>query len=174
MEIRSYKEKDFQEIVDVIQATQITDCWPKVYPEGWNESRINFEFDPIKDYHNPLFLVSEQEGIITGLIAGHGLGDFITYEVKHLSDEFNRQIKLGEIPYYQRDLIIHPNFQRVFTGLRLFKDMKKFAKEKEYNILITRTPPENTKGIKFFKRLGYQEIFRDSNPKRIYFKIPIR
>ena len=108
MVIRPYESKDFEGIVDVIKATQMIDCWSKVYPEGWNEERIKFEFDPIKNYHNPLFLVSEQEGKIAGLIAGHGLGDFITYETKHLSDEFNRQIKLGEIPFYQRDILLPP------------------------------------------------------------------
>lgn len=171
MSIRPYEDTDFKGIVDVVQAIQITDCWPKVYPEGWDENRIKFEFEPIKDYHNPLFLVSEQGKRITGLIAGHSLGDFIIKEVKHLSDEFfNRQIKLKEIPFYQRDILVHPDFQNGFVGLRLFKAMEKFAKEKEYNTLITRTPPENEKGIEFFKKIGYKEIFKDSTPSRIYFK----
>jgi len=166
MIIREYKESDFPEIMRVIQATDKTDCWPKVFPYGWSEGRIREEFAPMKDYKDSCFFISEDNGRLTGLIAGHELLSFVENEVPHLRERFQEDINLD---YYQRDIIVHPNFQRGWVGLKLFRKMVEYAKAREYKRVVTRTPPLNSRGIKFFFGVGYRELFRDNNPERIYF-----
>lgn len=169
MKIRPYSEKDFDGIVQLVQNLQKTDCWPIVYPEGWNEKRIKEEFEPMHHYRDSLFLVSESEEGITGLIAGHSLKFFISEEVPHLEDKFREFNSTCNTVFYQRDIMIHPAHQRGLTGFRLFKALMHHAVSSVYSQIVTRTPPQNLRGINFFERLGYVPIFSDNNPERIYF-----
>ena len=169
MGIRQYSEKDFDGIVQLIQSIQKTDCWPIVYPSGWDEKRIKEEFEPMRNYHDPLFLVSESEEGITGLIAGHDLKSFIIDEVPHLDHKFREFNSICNAVFYQRDIMIHPAHQKGFSGLRLFQALRRHALSIGYDQVVTRTPPENLRGINFFEKLGYVPIFSDNNPKRIYF-----
>jgi len=172
MTVREYRESDFPEIVRVIQATDETDCWPQIFPEGWSEERIREEFDPMKNYRGSCFLVSEVNGKLIGLIAGHDLASFVEVEIPHLKQRFQDLGLFGA--YYQRDLIIHPDWQRGLVGIKLFRALKKQAKQKGYDKLTTRTPPLNSRGIKFFLGVGYQELFRDNSPERVYFGQDLR
>ena len=167
MKVRAYSQEDFPEIVRVIQATDKTGCWPLVFPEGWSEERIIEEFEPMKNYKDSCFLVSEVNGEITGLIAGHDLRSFAKAEVPHLTERFQQLGLLDS--YYQRDLIVHPNWQRRFGGVRLSRKLFEQAKQKGYDTLVTRTPPLNIRGIHFFRGIRYQELFEDNNPGRVYF-----
>jgi GNAT superfamily N-acetyltransferase len=167
MNLRPYNpKKDFEGVKEVIQSAQTKECWPYYYPNGWDDKRIWQEFDPVENYRHSIFLVSEENGKITGLIAGHDLNSFINNEVPHLRSRFNQGFRDA---FYQRDIIIHPDFQNRVVGFRLFRAMQKHAKKKGYIRLVTRTPPRNERGINFFERLGFFEIFRNRNPERIYF-----
>ena len=170
MIIRNCQGEDFSGIVRVIQNAKITDCWPEVYPEGWNEERIKEEFAPLKSYEDSVFLVSEEQGRVTGLIAGHSLEPFLKFEIPHLKDAMPRFLPA----FYQRDIIIEPKSQKGSVGIRLFRELAEKAKEAGYKRLVTRTPPQNTRGVRFFKKLGYREILRDNNPERIYFEMKIQ
>ena len=171
MIIRPYSEDDFRGIVALVHSIQDTESWPIVYPGGWDKERIKQEFDPMKEYKDSLFLVSESQGIITGLIAGHDLEPFISNEMLHLTNKFKELGLTNSKFFYQRDIMIHKDFQRGFLGFRLFNELKKHAIEKGYNKLVTRAPPLNKRGIDFFVRVGYTEIFKDDNPKRVYFNM---
>ena len=166
MIIRDYKEKDFKKVVQLIQNIQETDCWPEVYPMGWSEKKVKNEFAPIAKYQSPLFLIAEENNKLVGLIAGHEFMEFAQHELPHIENKF---ATYGIFHYYQRDIIIHPNFQGRTTAPRLNKKLESHAKNCGYHKIITRTPPQNQKGIKFFNRLGYKESLRDTNPERIYF-----
>ena len=167
MEIRAYEPEDFEGIAKVIASTQVINCWPKVFPNGWSRERIEEEFAPVinRDYANSVFLVAEQNGELVGLIAGHDLVHFIENEIPHLKEQLAQLLP----SYYQRDIIITPEAQRGTLGLRLFKALKERAKKLGYSRLITRTPLQNKRGKRFFERLGYVEILQDNNPERIYF-----
>ena len=120
-----------------------------------------------------MFLVSETDKQITGLIAGHDLNPFIETEIPHLRPRFNEFGLCGSRVFYQRDIIIYPANQRGFLGLRLFRDLRKHASETGYKKIVTRTPPLNSRGIRFFTKLGYIKLFEDSNPERVYFVMNI-
>ena len=167
MIIRNYSDSDFSGVVKVIRAVQVLGCWPEVFPGGWNEERIKKEFAPLKRAGDSLFLVAEASEGVVGLIAGQNLRQFIDDDVPHLIWGFESR-RLSDA-YYQRDIIVSPQFQRSGIGLRLFNAMKKFALERGFESLVTRTPPQNVEGISFFKKMGYTELFRDNNPERVYF-----
>lgn len=169
MRIRAYEEKDFPGIVEVIRETQVIDCWPKVFPNGWDEKRVREEFSPLMGYKDSLFLVAEDNDVV-GLIAAHSLIPFVQLEIPHLQKKF---VNLP-LSYYQRDLILAPRVQRGFLGLRLFNEMRRFAVDKGYKTLVTRTPPLNLRGMAFFDRIGYREIFRDNSPERVYFQMELK
>jgi GNAT superfamily N-acetyltransferase len=168
--IRQYSEKDFDGIVKLIQSIQDTDCWPLVYPNGWDIKKIKEEFEPMDNYQDSLFLVSESDGALTGLIAGHDLASFIRDEIPHLKNKFEEQDLVNPNVFYKRDIMIHPEYQRGFVGFRLVKELQNHASNRNYTRLVTRTPPLNLRGINFFEKLGYVPIFTDNNPERIYFK----
>lgn len=165
--IRPYTEKDFEGIKKVIQSAQTEKCWALHYfPEGWDDERIRKEFDPMKDYKDPLFLVSEEDSTITGLIAGHDLESFVDNEISYLRSAFREELENSKI-YYQRDLIVHKDWQRGFLGFKLFKKLVEHAENFGYELLFTRTPTLNLRGVRFFEGMGYKEIFRANG--RIYF-----
>ena len=181
MNIRPYKESDFDEIVRIIEAAQIIDCWPKVFPEGWSGERIRDEITPKNPKYpirNLVFNVAEINGGARGFIIGQDLASFIKNEAPQLSEEFSRRGLLSpeifDSSFYQRDLIIHPDNQKGLTGLRLFQTLKKYATSNGFAKLVTRTPPQNKRGMQFFKGLGYYDLFKDNNPKRKYFVMDLR
>ena len=169
MTIRPYTKEDLKEIVRVINSILTEECWPHYYPNKWDEERVRSEFRPMNGYKDPMFLVSEADGQITGLIAGHDLDSFIETEIPHLRPRINEFGLCGSRAFYQRDIIIDPANQRGFLGLRLFLDLRKHASETGYKKLVTRTPPLNSRGIRFFTKLGYVKLFEDANPERVYF-----
>jgi len=172
MLIRPYSEGDFEGIKKVIQNIQSEECWPHYYPNGWDEERIRQEFNPVLNYKHPLFLVSEENHEITGLIAGHDLESFVDNEISHLKNKFHEFDLLSET-FYQRDIIVDKKHQRGTLGLRLFRELQKHASESGYSKLVTRTPPLNVRGRTFFNKIGYEEIFEDDNPSRIYFAMKL-
>ncbi|MCK5630140.1 MAG: hypothetical protein KAI26_05965 [Nanoarchaeota archaeon] len=174
MIIRSYTESDFEGIKQVIHSVQTEECWPFYYPNGWDNRKILSEFNPLKNCRDSIFLVSEAEGQITGLIAGHDLDSFIEQEIPHLRAQFDELGIYQTKAFYQRDIILHKIHQRGTLGLRLFRDLQKHASETGYSTLVTRTPPLNSRGITFFSKLGYQEICEDSNPERVYFMMSLK
>jgi len=169
MLIRSYTENDFEGIVRVIHSCQTEECWPHYYPNGWDEDRIRAEFRPMKEYRNPVFLVSESDNKVTGLIAGHDSNSFVDNEIPHLKEKFAERGLYSDSVFYQREIIITRDHQKGTVGLRLFRAMKQLATEKGYLRLVTRTPPLNLRGRTFFAKLGYKEIFEDDKPERVYF-----
>lgn len=166
--IRPYTFKDFAGIKEVIDSVIKGECWPHYYPDGWNEERIKQEFNPIYNYNDSIFLVSNNEKI-TGLIAGHDLDSFIDNEIPHLKEKFKNLELYNDKVFYQRDIIIHNTYQRGILGLELFKLMQRHALRRNYTGLVTRTPLLNIRGRKFFEKIGYIEIFEDNNPERVYF-----
>lgn len=170
--IRPYTFKDFNGIKKVIDSVIKNECWPHYYPNGWDEERIKQEFNPMYNYNDSIFLVSDNEKI-TGLIAGHDLGSFIDNEIPHLRDRFDELGLYRSKVFYQRDIIIHKDHQRGTLGLKLFKIIQRHALRRGYIKLVTRTPLLNLRGRKFFEKLGYQEIFEDDNPERVYFDMSL-
>lgn len=167
--IRKYDEKDFEGIIKIIQSNQNDECWLNYYPNGWEVNKIKEEFEPLNRYNNPIFLVSEINKELTGLIAGHDLEPFIENEIPHLKDLFDEFKLSGNSSFYQRDLIVHKNNQKGTSAIRLFNALREHAIKNNKANIVTRTPSLNLEGIDFFEKLGYKEIFRDKNPERIYF-----
>ena len=102
MVIRQYTKKDFKGLTKVIKSVQSEECWPHYYPNGWNKARIQEEFKPLNNYIDPIFLVSDLGGQITGLIAGHDLDSFIDCELPHLKNRFNDLNLFKKRSFYQR------------------------------------------------------------------------
>lgn len=169
MIIRPYAEEDFEGIKEVIHSVQSSECWPHYYPKGWGSGRIKVELEPMQEYKDPAIFVSEVKGRITGFISGHDLESFIEDEIPHLKSEFAKHGFVRHDVFYQRNLIIHSEHQKGFAGWRLFVNLYEHAIDKGYDGIVVRTPPLNKKGIEFFKRLDYRELFSDDDPDRIYF-----
>jgi GNAT superfamily N-acetyltransferase len=175
--IRKYVEADFGGIEQVIKEIISTYVWPEIYPDGWAEERIKTEIN-VEGYTDAIFLVIEEKGRITGFIVAHDLETFIDKELSHLKTEFISQKLISDEKekehketFYQRQIIITPEFHEGKRGTKLVEEIKKHARGKGYTQLVTRTPTRNEVGATFFKSLNYKEIFSENNPSRRYFKM---
>jgi GNAT superfamily N-acetyltransferase len=173
MKIRDYGEGDFDGIRKVVDRVDQTYVWPVCHPKGWDEARIREEFDPIWGYKDPLFLVAEYRSQIVGLIAGHDLVTFIEQEIPHLKDQFLARNQFNKGVYYQRDIIVTPESWGKEVAFSLFDGLRRKTVRRGYKKIVTRTFPINERGVRFFERLGFQSMFTDDNPERVYFEIDL-
>ena len=167
--IRPYEGSDFEGIKQVINSVAAIPPWPHYYPGGWSDAKIKQEFEPLAMHRDPLFLVSEEDGKITGLVAGHDFVSFVDNEISHLRQRFMGVNLMDVAAFYLRDIIVHATHQRSIVASKLEKQLKAHALRNGYKRVVTRTPPLNTMGVRFFSGIGYEQLFEDSNPERIYF-----
>ncbi len=174
MNIRKYDPKDYPRIKKIIDSVNKIECWPFYHPDGWDAQRTAEEFLSLQEYKDSIFLVAEEDGEIVGLIAGHNLASFVRREVSHLEEAFVKQGLMNGAAYYERDILVDPKHHQKGIGKLLLEKLQAHAQERGYTKLVTRTPPLNDRGQKFFERMRFQEILRDDNPPRIYLCKSIR
>ncbi|MFJ9031676.1 GNAT family N-acetyltransferase [Streptomyces sp. NPDC102274] len=170
--IRPYIESDFSGVHAAFNSLghdpSTLELWRRYFPAGWSEEGVRDELSALSVSRDPVNLVAIHEERVVGLIAGHDLKTQARLQLPHLAALFEQRPGTDGA-FYQRDIVLRPDFQIRNTALALSDALLRHAKERGYTSIVTRTPPLNSTGIHFFLKQGYEEIFRDRRPDRVYF-----
>jgi len=144
--IRKYKEKDKEQIKELITKTlhEIFNVSP---PENVLEDieRIKQEY-----FENTgIFYVTIKKGKIIGTIA--------------IKKQDNKTAKLKRM-YVDRD------YRKTGIAQKLMKKIFRFCKKKGYEKIILSTCPEMKSAIRFYKKHGFKEVKRNKKKNQIFFE----
>ncbi len=160
--IRTYSHSDYGCVLKVYAAVEKVSPWIKLLPFGTSERYVHSEIEKVIASPKSCFLVSLQGESITGFVQAQQFKTFVEQEVPHLA-HLLQQYGDGT---YVRNILVRPEQWKENIGKQLLVEVKR---QGSAQFLVTRTHPDNSRGIKFFEKTGFREMFKDEFAARVYF-----